>query len=181
MIADRLGPELSRKGRATLNLAKWMGQPFSEGYTEAEKLYLELEEAVIQQICDELEQSAENNSPVVVDTTGSLIYLNKYLLKRLRGLTKTVHLKLPVEKHDELFEAYLNDPKPVIWEGKFKPRKGETHQNTLRRCYRELLSFRNERYSSMADCVLDYSFHHSPHREVEELLDSLASSLKKKS
>ncbi|MBS1255329.1 MAG: Shikimate kinase [Deltaproteobacteria bacterium] len=181
MIAERLGLELSKKGKATLNLANWMGQPFSEGYTEAEKLYLELEEAVIEQICDELEQSVENNFPVVVDTTGSLIYLKKNLLKRLRTFTKMVHLKLPAEKHEELFEAYLNDPKPVIWEGKYKPRKGETHQNALRRCYRELISFRNERYNSIADCVLDYSFHHNPKREVEELLDSLASSLKKKS
>ena len=33
MIAERLGPELpEEKGNSTLNLAKWMGQPFSEGY-----------------------------------------------------------------------------------------------------------------------------------------------------
>ena len=43
LIADRLGTELGKKGKATLNLAKWMGQPYSEGYQDAEALYLELE------------------------------------------------------------------------------------------------------------------------------------------
>ena len=47
MIAERLGPNLRGKGHTTLKLAKWMGQPFSEGYIKAEKLYLELEEFVV--------------------------------------------------------------------------------------------------------------------------------------
>ena len=156
-----------------------MGQPFSEGYIEAEKLYLELEEAVVEHICDELEQATEKNVPVVVDTTGSLIYLQKRLLNRLRALTKIFHLRLPEEKHEQLFENFINDPKPIIWEGKFRPRKGETIQNTLRRCYKELLSYRNERYSLIADYVLDYSFHHSPDREVNELLDMMERSFEK--
>jgi len=116
---------------------------------------------------------------VVVDTTGSLIYLQKKLLNRLRALTKMVHLRLPEEKQEQLFENFINDPKPVIWEGKFKPRKGETPQNALRRCYKDLLSFRNERYSLLADHVLDYSFHHSPEREVDELLDLMERSFEK--
>ena len=178
MIAERLGPELPGKGNTTLNLANWMGQPFSEGYIKAEKLYLELEEAVVEHICDKLVQATENE-PVVVDTTGSLIYLQKNLLNRLRALTKMIHLRLPEEKHEQLFENFINDPKPVIWEGKFKPRKGETPQNALRRCYKDLLSFRNERYSLLADYVLDYSFHHSPEREVDELLDLMERSFEK--
>ena len=179
MIAERLGPGLSGIGTSTLKLAKWMGQPFSEGYIEAEKLYLELEETVVEHICDELEQATEINASVVVDTTGSLIYLQKNLLDRLRALTKMFHLRLPEEKHEQLFENFINDPKPVIWEGKFKPRKGETFQNALRRCYKELLSFRNERYSLIADYVLDYSFHHSPDREADELLEMMERSFEK--
>ena len=179
MIAERLGSELPGIGNSTLSLAKWMGQPFSEGYNEAEKLYLELEDAVVEHICDELAQATEINTPVVVDTTGSLIYLQKKLINRLRALTKMVHLRLPEEKHEQLFENFINDPKPVIWEGKFKPRKGETTQNALRRCYKGLLSYRNERYSLIADYVLDYSFHHSPDREVDELLDMIERSFEK--
>ena len=179
MIAERLGSELPRIGNSTLNLAKWMGQPFSEGYIEAEKIYLELEESVVEHICEELEQNSGINAPVVVDTTGSLIYLQKNLLERLRALTKMVHLRLPEEKHEKLFENFINDPKPVIWEGKFRPQKGEPLQNALRRCYKELLSYRNKRYSLIADYALDYSFHHSPDREVDELLYMMERSVEK--
>ena len=181
MIAKRLGLKIGGKGSTTLKLAKWMGQPFSEGYITAQKIYLELEEAVVENICDELEQSNEINAPVVVDTTGSFIYLQKKLLARLRKFTKMVYLMLPEEKHEQLFENFINDPKPVIWESNFKPLKGESKQNTLRRCYKDLLSFRNERYRLLADYVLDYSFHHSAEREVDELLDLMKKNIKNKS
>ena len=170
LIAERLGTELEKKGESTLNLAKWMGQPYAESYSEAEALYLKLEGEVITQICDELEYLRQQNKAVVVDTTGSLIYLENTLLKRLCILTRTVHLNLPAEKHDELFEAYLDDPKPVIWKGKYLPREGESHQNALSRCFWELLSFRNGKYSLISACVLDYAFHHCPETGVEELL-----------
>ena len=179
MIAERLGLKVPKKGKATLNLAKWMGQPFSEGYIKAEKLYLELEGSVVEHICDELEQSSEKNVPVVIDTTGSLIYIQKKLLNRLGALTQMTYLRLPEEKHEQLFENFINDPKPVIWKGKFKTRKGENQQNALRRCYKDLLSFRNEGYSLLADYELDYSFHHSPEREVDELLEIIKTNIKK--
>ncbi len=89
-----------------------------------------------------------------------------------------VHLRLP-EENMRSFLRFRHDPKPVIWEGKFRPRKGETLQNTLRRCYKELLSYRNERYSLIADYVLDYSYHHSPDRGVDELLDMMERSFEK--
>ncbi len=171
MIAERLGPKLIGNGKTTLKLAKWMGQPFSEGYIKAQKIYLELEEAVVEQICYELENSVAINTPVVVDTTGSLIYLQKNLIHRLRALTKMIYLRLPEEKYDQLFDNFIKDPKPVIWECKFKPLKGESSQNALRRCYKDLLSFRNEKYRLLADYELDPSFHHSPNRKVDEILE----------
>ena len=178
MIAERLGTVLPSEGKTTLNLAKWMGQPFSEGYIDAEKLYLKLEEAVVEHICDELEQATEISLPVVVDTTGSLIYLQKKILNRLSALTRMVYLRFPEEKHEQLFENFIKDPKPVIWEGKFKPQKGETAKNTLRRCYKNLLSFRDEQYSLIADYVLDFSFHHFPERKVDEFLNLMNVSIK---
>ena len=125
LIAERFGAELGKKGKATQNLAKWMGQPFSKGYEDAEALYLELENDIITQICDEIEFSSHKHKPVVVDTTGSLVYLKKTLLKRLRKLTRIVLLSMPINKHEELFETYLQDPKPVIWNGKYLPFQGE--------------------------------------------------------
>ena len=42
LIAERFGIELGKKGKATQNLAKWMGQPYSKDYEDAEALYLSL-------------------------------------------------------------------------------------------------------------------------------------------
>ena len=170
LIAERLGQELDMKGKSTKNLARWMGQPYSEGYAKAEAFYLKLESEVVSTICDELEIRNQKDQQVVVDTTGSLIYLEKKLLERLRNLTLTVQLRLPQERHEQLFESYLMDPKPVIWRGKYLPRQGETPQKALARCYRDLLFYRNDRYALLADCKLDYSFHHSTKTGVEELL-----------
>ena len=180
LIAERLGTELGGKGKTTVNLAKWMGQPYSKGYQETEALYLELESAVIEQICDELEHGIQKDKPVVVDTTGSLVYLEKALLNRLRKLTRTVFLNIPDDKHEELFETYFKDPKPVIWNGKYIPREGEISQLALRRCYIELLSFRNKNYALMSDFQLDYTFHQSSGTTVEDLLELVGSSLKEK-
>jgi len=172
LIAERLGFELGEKGKSTLNLAKWMGEPFSQGYSKAESLYLKLEDEVLTFICDELE-NCRREEAVVVDTTGSLIYHNKVLLNRLRKLVRTVHLNLPDKKHKELFEAYLIEPKPVIWKGKYLPLERESKQKTLRRCYSELLRFRNERYTLISDCELEYSFHHCPKTTLDKLLETV--------
>ena len=179
LIAERLGTVLGNKGKATLNLAKWMGEPYTKGYQETEALYLELESAVIGHICDEMEHGIQKDRLVVVDTTGSLVYLEEVLIKRLRKLTRTVFLNIPDDKHEELFETYLKDPKPVIWNGKYIPTKGEVPQMALRRCYRELLYFRNKHYALMSDFQLDYTFHQSSGTTVEDLLELVGSSLKK--
>lgn len=180
LIAERLGLKLEKRVKSTKNLAKWMGEPFSKGYPKAEELYLEQEGAVINMICDELENNIPKTLPVVVDTTGSLIYLDKTLLKRLANLTRIVYLNLPTEKNIELFKAYLQDPKPIIWEGKYLPREGESSEETLGRCFGELLNYRNGLYGSISDCVLDYSFHHSPKTGVSEFLDSVGNCSKQK-
>lgn len=178
LIAERLGEEFEKTGKATHSMAKWMGQPYSKGYHEAEAMYLELESAVIAQICDDLENATQKDIPVVVDTTGSLIYLQETILKRLRNLTRTVLLNLPFDKHEELFETYLQDPKPVIWDGKYLPCDGENPQKALSRCFGELLVYRNKRYALMSDLELDYTFHHSPETTVEDLLEFVGISLK---
>tara|TARA_Y100001970_G_C14224875_1_gene854978 strand:- start:946 stop:1617 length:672 start_codon:yes stop_codon:yes gene_type:complete len=171
LIADKLGLKIGAKDKSTLDLAHWMGKPYKEGYLEAESIYLELEKEVMITICEELESCILKNDPVVVDTTGSLIYLNKGLLNRFRSLVRTVHLNLPVKKHKEFFEVYLSEPKPLIWKGKYIPKENESQKSTLRRCYSELLSFRKNRYISIADCELDYSFHHCSNTKVNEFLE----------
>ena len=59
----------------------------------------------------------------------------------------------------------------VIWRGKYVPSGNESKQSTLRRCYSELLTFRNERYTLISDCELDYYFHHCTKTSLNELLE----------
>ena len=80
-------------------------------------------------------------------------------------------MNLPVKKHKEFFEAYLIEPKPVIWKGKYLPLEKESKQKTLRRCYSELLRYRNERYTLISDCELEYSFHHCPKTRLDKFLE----------
>ena len=171
LIAERLGFEIEKNGKSTLSLAKWMGKPYSEGSLKAESLYLKLEEEVLTFICDELESNNPNGASVVVDTTGSLIYLNQNLLGRFRKLVRTVHLNLPVKKHKELFQSYLLEPKPLVWKGQYLPLENENPQKTLRRCFGELLTFRNDHYTLISDCELEYSFHHDPKTRLDQLLE----------
>jgi len=180
LIAERLCIKLDKKVKSTKNLAKWMGDPFSKGYPEAEELYLEQENIVVTLICDELEYNTPKNEPIVVDTTGSLVYIDKVILERLSNLTRIVHLNLPNAKYNELIEAYILDPKPIIWRGKYLPIEGENHEKAFNRCFAELLAYRNKLYSSISDCVMDYSFHHSPRTDVLELLELIGDSPRQK-
>ncbi|MCH2295804.1 MAG: ATP-binding protein, partial [SAR324 cluster bacterium] len=75
LIAEQLGPLIISSEKSTLGLAAWMGKPDQPGYIEAQAKYLELETKVVTHICDELEQSSESDDKVIIDTTGSLIYL----------------------------------------------------------------------------------------------------------
>ena len=94
LIAEQLGPLISSSEKSTLGLAAWMGKPDQPGYKEAQAKYLELETKVVTQICDELEQSSESDDKVIIDTTGSLIYLEPQLIKRIKTLSFLVYLRL---------------------------------------------------------------------------------------
>lgn len=178
LIAEKLGSKIHKTGNSTQDLAKWMGTPNSKDYLEAEKLYLKMEEEVVKGICEELEDSVSKEKPIIVDTTGSLIYLKRNLLDRLRKQVVTVHLNLPAYEHEELLAAYLLDPKPLIWKGIFNPIENENPNRTIKRCFGELLSFRKELYKLISDCVLDYSFHHDAKTGVTEFLEIVSSNSK---
>ena len=70
------GGELS-EGSLDL-IGRWMGFPFETGFARREALYLDHEKAVMDQFLTELEtRPADDASPVVIDTTGSVIYTGK--------------------------------------------------------------------------------------------------------
>ena len=114
LIAEQLGPLISSSEKSTLGLAAWMGKPDQPGYKEAQAKYLELETKVVTQICDELELSTESDDKVIIDSTGSLIYLEPQLIKRIKKLSFLVYLRLEENSSQSHYQIFIDDPKPCL-------------------------------------------------------------------
>jgi shikimate kinase len=130
-------------------LGRWMGMPWSEGYREREAQYLALEARVTREALDTASGRA------IIDTTGSVIYLDQPFLDELRAETRIVYLRTPDARREAMLKRYLEEPKPVVWGRSFAPKPGESPEQALPRCYAELLAFRDARYTALAHVVLD--------------------------
>jgi hypothetical protein len=134
-----------------------MGFPFHPTYKKRELKDLNLEIEVLNEILDSLEENDGNlDGNVVVDTTGSVIYTGEGLLKRLRQRTTCVHLSVPNEVRDQLLNAYVSNPHPMLWRGTFSKEPDETHRAALERCYTKLFMARQRLYEHYAHIEIDY-------------------------
>lgn len=153
LIEEKLSSELKKLGYSGIaDVSRWMGQPYDEQYADSSRSYLECEKEIVEWIIS----SIPKNRDVVIDTTGSVIYLNSRILQKLEQLTKVVYLKVPKVVEEEMFKLYLEDPKPVIWGKSFVKKSGERNIEALKRCYPELLKQRSKEYEKMTDIILDY-------------------------
>lgn len=152
-IEERLAPRLASGGYSGINgVAGWMGWPDSPAYAEREAQYLNEETATLDDILNTLQQSRETS--LILDTTGSVIYVGNHLLLRLRRLMTIVYLAASPAEQQLLVERYLNDPKPVLWRGAFQPKPHETPRETVARCYPMLIEARRQSYQALAHVTL---------------------------
>jgi hypothetical protein len=152
-IEEKLAPRLAGSGHSGINgVAAWMGWPDSAKYAEREAQYLEEEIHALGEVLNAVEEEPER--PLVLDTTGSVIYTGNNLLLRLRRRMTIVYLAASAEEQELLVERYLSDPKPVLWRGAFQPKKGEAPRETVARCYPLLISARRQSYEALAHCTL---------------------------
>ncbi|HKD50314.1 MAG TPA: hypothetical protein VKB90_05935 [Candidatus Acidoferrum sp.] len=152
-IEQRLAPRLAPGGYSGIHgVAAWMGWPDSSTYAEREAEYLAEEIHTLDEVLNELEQKPEK--PLVLDTTGSVIYAGNHLLMRLRRQMTIVYLAATEQERQLLIERYLSDPKPVLWRGAFQPKSGETPRETVTRCYPVLIEARRRSYEALAHCTL---------------------------
>jgi shikimate kinase len=133
------------------DLAAWMGFPDSPTYRAREKEYLDAEVSVMRSVLDRLDGIAVD---VVIDTTGSVVYLGDGLLDELRARTKIVYLRASDGAVAAMAEKYFACPKPVVWGDAFIPSTDEARDETLRRCYPALLAWRDERYARLAHLTI---------------------------
>ena len=133
-----------------------MGWPNSVTYGQREAEYLAEEIGVMEEFLSNLEKDS-SGTPIVLDTTGSVIYAQNNILMRLRRQMTVVHLANTEQEQRMLVERYLNDPKPVLWRGTFHVKDQETPRETVARCYPLLIAARRKSYETLAHCAVQVS------------------------
>ena len=148
-IEKKLAPELASGGYGGIGgVAAWMGWPDQPSYRPREQKYLEFEVESMNEALDEVEASGEEG--IVLDTTGSVIYTGEVICRRLQNLTTVAYLTAGSSSEQILIARYLSDPKPVLWGDQFAPRPGETSNETVARCYPQLIEYRKKLYEQYA-------------------------------
>ena len=163
-----------------MTLGEWMGFPFQDGYQEREDLYLSSEKQLMGEVLDRVEEHAcaGSDENVVVDTTGSVIYVGEELINRLRSLTTVINFTFPTVVREAMLKQYISNPQPVLWRGFFSQEHGESIEDALFRCYHELLDSREIAYRRMADIEIDYFTRNSPIFKIGDFLE-IATKLEK--
>ena len=141
-------------------VAEWMGQPYDERFKKNEARYLQCEIEVLEEIFSKPVDTYPEHT--ILDTTGSVIYTGEHLTQRLRDFGKVVYLEVTPAVLEEMFRVYINHPKPVIWGNSFSQNVEETPLAALKRCYPELLKYRQSRYEGLAEICLGYDALRSP-------------------
>ena len=169
MIEDQLKPKLKKLGYTGIKgVAKWMGEPYQSQFKRKEQEYLDLEK---QSMLSALKYIINNqNQDIVLDTTGSVIYLEQSITDQLKQTTTVINFQTPQTVLNHMFQQYIQEPKPVIWRNSYQPQKNKSHMDTLKSCYPQLLKFRNKRYQDHANITLNYHQIRHPQFSTTKLL-----------
>lgn len=135
--------------RPVETVGRWMGMPWMEGREAREGAYLALEAKLTARAI-----AACEHGDHVIDTTGSVIYLDDALLAQLRAEVRVVYLRAPRDRVDAMLARYLAEPKPVVWGSVWAPHRDEPNEVALRRLYPALLAWRATRYEALAHLTL---------------------------
>ena len=170
LLETKLDKELKKLGFSGIaDVAKWMGQPYDKRYKINSQKYLKAEKQAMEEILTNIESGAQNKD-VVIDTTGSVIYLGDALMNRLKKSTTIVYLDTPDSVQKQMYENYIKNPKPVIWGESFTQKRGESNLEALSHCYLKLLAFHTKLYKKYADITLDYFMLRDKHFSPEKFL-----------
>lgn len=170
LIEQKLGPELQAAGPAgTRGMAAWMGQPYEQHYAETSRKYRDAEVAVMQEVGARL-KAKTGGKPLIIDTTGSVIYVRDGDLEPLKSFTRIVYLEASKAHAETLFARYKLDPKPNIWLDHFRPLQGEAPGDALHRCYPELLASRARSYARLAHVTIPYEQHRDHRANVATII-----------
>ena len=153
-------------------VAHWMKGQSDAEFLERQQIYLDLEErctteAVVQAL-DSL-----SSSPLVIDTTGSVVHLSDSCIKYLKEKTTVIYLASDGRRVEEMIQHYFIEPRPVIW-GDFLTRlEGETFQDSCSRCYPALLGERIRRYKELAHAIVPHAIVSKKSAPIDDFFDAI--------
>jgi len=153
-------------------MAKWMGQPYEDGYAQKAAEYLSLE--------TELTLAADQQGGnQVLDTTGSVIHIDDGALKTIKNNHLIIYIQANPDDFEMLTKRYFKYPKPTIWAQSYRPNAGLSHEQSLLSSYPMLLKRRTTLYEAMADITLSAAKLSNPALEDAEILSLFRQSCRK--
>ncbi|MDF2461652.1 MAG: hypothetical protein K0S68_1055 [Candidatus Saccharibacteria bacterium] len=150
-IAHRLSAEYGIELNDVDDVAGWMGMPNVQGFVNREARYLYHEAAVLREVTARLQRAPSN---IAVDTTGSSVHVGQKIFRRLQSVALVVYLEASPELRDELFRRFVERPKPILFDRFWRPFPPEPLDESLRRCYGNLVEWREREYPRFADVIL---------------------------
>ncbi|MDR3448699.1 MAG: AAA family ATPase [Alphaproteobacteria bacterium] len=171
LIAQKLKSELKRHD--VYGLAEWMGHPYDDRYAETSARYRTYEKEVMNDVFALV--AAQPGQPFILDTTGSVIYTGDDLLQKLRDRTRVIYFESSPAHLEDLFRRFAKSPKPLIWDGAYIPREGESRHQSLKRCYADLLARRDAQYRALAHIVIPYDDHRAANADIGPYIEKVLS------
>jgi hypothetical protein len=158
MIAVHLAAELGRPTSFD-DMSRWLGLPYESGFKEREAMFLTFEAQTLHTILSDLSQVDNASRDLVVDMTGSAVYVGADVFRKLRQFITIVYLALTPDVHQRMFDEYARGPRAVIWKGQFQRDAGDTQLSALKACYPRLIAFREGLYEEYCDAKMGYATH----------------------
>lgn len=180
LIAEQLGVAANANDpeNAVEALGSWSGLPTESRYQQLIDRYMACEIIVMSKVLAEMAHVPAGTN-LVIDTTGSVIYTGREILSRLRHQTHIVYLKTTANLHEQMLQAYLAAPRPLVWKGLFQQAADEPLEQAFRRSYANLLAFRQQQYQQLCHLELTYEDHHRPGLTPADFLQMVTPPLEK--
>ena len=170
LIAEKLRAHFDVGAGSVYDLGQWMGFPYDERYAEREAIYLASETDVLGTIAQDIAQGQYAGTNLIVDLTGSAIYVDRAVLNRVRQLATIVYLAVSARLHDQMVQDYIANPRPLIWSGLYRPLPHEAPAAALARCYQHLLAERERLYAEFSRVTIPDALHRSSEFDVGAFL-----------
>jgi len=179
LIASRLQNSVHIPMNSIYDLGKRMGFPYEAGFAEREGQYLALEDEVLSEIAETVDRLPVDQN-VVIDTTGSAVYIDKAILSKLNKSVLLVYLAITPQVHSQMLEQYIKHPRPLIWNSAFHKLPSATKESALRSSYTELIIYREALYEKFSDVKIEYDLHRQTDFRVTDFVAFVQNAVQQK-